>query len=79
MPCVRLNFELRQRAANLEANFNGIDTYNGSSKGEYRERTVPIGSFGVNKFGLHDVHGNVMEWVEDCSIGDYRGVPSVCN
>ena len=58
-----------------EANFNGRLTYNGSSTGEDRRRTIPVGSFGPNQFGLHDVHGNVWEWVEDCWNGSYSGAP----
>ena len=59
-----------------QANFDGNSTYNGSSKGEYRKRTVAVGSFGANKFGVHDVHGNVLEWVEDCSHNNYSGAPN---
>ena len=37
---------------------------------------VPVGSFPANGFGLHDVHGNLSEWVEDCWNDSYRGAPS---
>ena len=38
--------------------------------------TSPIGSFAPNAFGLHDMNGNVSEWVADCWNGGYRGAPS---
>ena len=63
-----------------QANYDGrylypsIDDYDAA--GTYRNQTIPVGSFPANKFGLHDVHGNVWEWVEDCWHEDYEGAPA---
>ncbi len=38
--------------------------------------TAPVGSFGANAFGVHDMHGSVWEWLEDCWHGNYNGAPT---
>ena len=38
--------------------------------------TSPVGSFPPNAFGLYDMSGNVLQWVQDCFFDGYSGQPT---
>jgi len=40
------------------------------------QKTMPVGSYKANPYGLFDTSGNVAEWVEDCWNDNYRGAPT---
>ena len=49
--------------------------FKGSGSPWSGRQTAPVGQFEPNKFGLHDMIGNVLEWVQDCWNPSYEGAP----
>ena len=68
-------FHFGQTISSNQANYDGRFTYGSGRRGEFRKKTMPVGAFPANEFGLNDVHGNVQEWVEDCWQPTYVGAP----
>ena len=59
-----------------QANYDGKFAYNNGTKGENRQKTLPVDTFNSNPWGFYQVNGNVWEWVEDCLHDTYSAAPS---
>jgi len=69
-------FAFGDSLSSRQANFNGNYPFGNAEKGPYLEKTTKVGSYDANAWGLHDMHGNVWEWVEDILHDDYTGLPT---
>ena len=62
----RTPFWFGARIGTDRANYDGTTVYGpDGTPGPYLEATTPVDRFPANPWGLHDMHGNLLQWCED--------------
>jgi formylglycine-generating enzyme required for sulfatase activity len=70
----RLVGNLTGDADRSESRRNWVNAFPDYSDGYWGP--APVRNYEANRYGIHDINGNVSEWVEDCWHDSYQRAPS---
>ena len=68
---LKMVYASRHSSKSSKAISNDLANFDGKKGQDLWNGSAPVGSFPVNPFGIHDMSGNVWEWVQDSFSQDY--------